>query len=597
MKEVELGWRYSFLGAIILIFPLLVALQLVRIQTNPEWVEKLLELSVYWENEQKTIAPPRGQIYDRWGNLLAGNRMVYEVGVELELVEDPQMIAQTVSAVLGENYNAVYEDILAQASLEPSRESVHAVLVDNVLLEDIEELDSRIAAIGQANEKSKSKNKPVSSFTGLVYTPHLGRIYPEKTLASNIIGFVSREGQEGKGYFGIEERFNDILAAKSKTVQVPLDPNRVKDLPEVPNGENLILTIDREIQRSMEEIIDAAVDESGSASGTLVVIDPKTGEILALAMTPRMDLNEFWSYSEIFPKDTPFNRSVSQAYEPGSVFKVLTMAAALDSGAVTPDTVFVDTGAIEVGGALIYNWNMGAWGPQDMQGCLQHSLNVCLAWVATQLGPETLYSYLQAFGIGHMTGIDLAGEVSGRLKIPGDNDWYAADLGTNAFGQGVSVTPVQMAVAVSAVANRGVKMSPKIVRSVVNGDYQHDTEQRISGMPIKESTALILSDLLARSLEKESSDALVTGYRVAGKTGTAEIPTPLGYTTNATNASFVGWGPVDDPGFLVYIWLEKPSTAPWGSVVAAPVFRQAAEKLVILLDIPPDDVRRQLSGN
>jgi cell division protein FtsI/penicillin-binding protein 2 len=135
------------------------------------------------------------------------------------------------------------------------------------------------------------------------------------------------------------------------------------------------------------------------------------------------------------------------------------------------------------------------------------------------------------------------------------------------------------------------------VRSVVSGDYQHDTEQRITGMPIKESTAQTLSDLLARSLEKESSSALVTGYQVAGKTGTAEIPTPLGYTTNATNASFVGWGPLDDPRFLVYIWLEKPGTAPWGSVVAAPVFRQAVEKLVILLDIPPDDVRRQLNGN
>jgi cell division protein FtsI/penicillin-binding protein 2 len=597
MKDVELSWRYSFLGAVILVIPLLVSLQLIRIQTNPEWVEKLLELSVYWENEQKTIVPPRGQIYDRWGNLLAGNRMVYEVGVELELIEDPQMIAQTVSAVLGTNYHAVYEEILAQASLEPSRESVHAVLVDNVLLEDIEKLDDRIAMIGQANEKTKGKNKNPSSFSGLVYTPHLGRIYPEKTLASNIIGFVSHEGQEGKGYFGIEERFNDILAAKVKTVQVPLDPNRVKDLPEVPSGESLILTIDREIQRSMEEIIDGAVIETGSASGTLVVIDPKTGEIMALAMTPRMDLNEFWSYSEVFPKDTPFNRSISQAYEPGSVFKVLTMAAALDSGTVTPETVFVDTGAIEVGGALIYNWDMGAWGPQDMQGCLQHSLNVCLAWVATKIGPETLYSYLQAFGVGHMTGIDLAGEASGRLKVPGDNDWYAADLGTNAFGQGVSVTPVQMAVAVSAVANRGLKMAPKIVRSVANGDFQYDTEQRITGMPIKESTAQTLSDLLSRSLEKESSYALVTGYRVAGKTGTAEIPTPLGYTTNATNASFVGWAPLDDPRFLIYVWLEKPGSAPWGSVVAAPVFRQAVEKLVILLDIPPDDVRHKLNGN
>jgi len=568
-------------------------MQLLRMQTNSLWAEKLLEQLPNYE--RKTIIPARGQIFDHWGNLLAGNRTVYEVGVELQFVEDPQMIAQTVSAVLGETYNLTYDEVLAQASLEKSNFSVYAVIVDNVVPEDIEKLENRIEEIKKAYLKSSNGN--LSIFDGLIYTPHLGRIYPEKSLASNILGFVSREGQEGKGYFGIEERFNDILGGKVKTIRVPLDPNRIDDIPELPKGENLVLTIDREIQRSMEQVLDAGVSDSGAVSGTLVAVDPKTGEILALATMPRMDLNEFWNYGEIFPKETPFNRSISQAYEPGSVFKVLTMAAALDAGVVTPDTLFVDTGSIEVGGALIYNWDMGAWGPQDMQGCLQHSLNVCLAWVSTQVGPEILYRYLQAFGIGHITGMDLAGEVSGRLKVPGDNDWYAADLGTNAFGQGVSVTPVQMAMAVSAVANQGVRMAPQIIHSVVNGEFQHNTEQRVASMPIKTETAKTLSDMLARSLEKESSNALVTGYRVAGKTGTAEIPTALGYTTNATNASFVGWGPLDDPRFLIYIWLEKPTTAPWGSVVAAPVFRQAVEKLVVLLNIPPDDVRHQLAGN
>jgi len=593
MKEIEFNWRYSFAAVLVSVIPLLVVMQLLRMQTNSLWAEKLLEQLPNYE--RKTIIPARGQIFDHWGNLLAGNRTVYEVGVELQFVEDPQMIAQTVSAVLGETYNLTYDEVLAQASLEKSNFSVYAVIVDNVVPEDIEKLENRIEEIKKAYLKSSNGN--LSIFDGLIYTPHLGRIYPEKSLASNILGFVSREGQEGKGYFGIEERFNDILGGKVKTIRVPLDPNRIDDIPELPKGENLVLTIDREIQRSMEQVLDAGVSDSGAVSGTLVAVDPKTGEILALATMPRMDLNEFWNYGEIFPKETPFNRSISQAYEPGSVFKVLTMAAALDAGVVTPDTLFVDTGSIEVGGALIYNWDMGAWGPQDMQGCLQHSLNVCLAWVSTQVGPEILYRYLQAFGIGHITGMDLAGEVSGRLKVPGDNDWYAADLGTNAFGQGVSVTPVQMAMAVSAVANQGVRMAPQIIHSVVNGEFQHNTEQRVASMPIKTETAKTLSDMLARSLEKESSNALVTGYRVAGKTGTAEIPTALGYTTNATNASFVGWGPLDDPRFLIYIWLEKPTTAPWGSVVAAPVFRQAVEKLVVLLNIPPDDVRHQLAGN
>jgi cell division protein FtsI/penicillin-binding protein 2 len=229
-----------------------------------------------------------------------------------------------------------------------------------------------------------------------------------------------------------------------------------------------------------------------------------------------------------------------------------------------------------------------------MLGCMQHSLNVCLAWVATQLGAKDFYRYMQAFGIGHQMGIDLAGEASGRLKIPGDGDWYDADLGTNAFGQGVSATPLQMAAAISAVANDGKIMAPHVVRSIVNKGYQQDIEQRVIATPIKPETAHTLSEMLAVSLETESSDALVPGYRVAGKTGTAEIPTPYGYTTNETNASFVGWGPVDDPQFLVYVWLERPSTSPWGSIVAAPVFRQVVEDLVVLMNLPPDDVRHSL---
>ena len=167
-------------------------------------------------------------------------------------------------------------------------------------------------------------------------------------------------------------------------------------------------------------------------------------------------------------------------------------------------------------------------------------------------------------------------------------------LGTNAFGQGVAVTPLQLAVASAAIANDGKLMAPHIVRAVVNNNQQFDTPPRLIGMPISFKTANTLTEMLASSLEKEASDSLVEGYRVAGKTGTAEIPTPYGYSSSATNASFVGWGPVDDPKFLVYIWLEKPTTSPWGSVVAAPVFRQAVEHLVVLMDIPPDDVRRKI---
>jgi cell division protein FtsI/penicillin-binding protein 2 len=585
--NTEYTRRYFLVGIALSILPLLIIFKLIGVQTNPQQVSAFTDQSKLYEGEYHTFYPARGQIYDRWGNLLAGNKTVYQIGIELKDVRNPQTIALTLNVVLGLDYSKV----LAAASMPPSNDAVYAVVTDFVSPDKVEHLNQLAQQIIDTYSSSHDKNPP--SLSGLKTVPHLMRSYPEKDVASNLLGFVS---QDNKGYFGVEEKYNELLAGKPKTVWMPLDPNRVSELPNIPDGANLVLTLDRAIQAEMERILDKAIQTSGSKSGTIVIEDPKTGEILALATTPRIDLNYFSSYFDTFNNNTPFDRGVSQAYEPGSVYKVLTMATALDTGAVKPQTSFLDKGVFEIGGTYIYNWNGGAWGPQNMTGCLEHSLNVCLAWIATQTGAKNFYQYMQNFGIGHLTGIDLAGEVPGRLKIPGDADWYDADLGTNSFGQGVSATPLQMAAAISAVANDGKMMAPHIVRSMVNKGYQYDMDQRVIGMPIKPETAHTLSEMLAQSLEKESSDALVPGYRVAGKTGTAEIPTPMGYTSNATNASFVGWGPVDDPRFLVYIWLEKPTTSPWGSVVAAPVFSEVVQRLVVLMNIPPDDVRHQLLG-
>lgn len=578
-------WRFTMLGTVFSLLAVLIVVQLVRIQLNPEQVSHFLVQSDLYAGEWRTVKPSRGLIYDRQGNLLAGNTTVYEVGVELARVQNPHTIALTLNVVLGLDYSEVYDAV----STEASSEVATVVLDDFVPQEYIDRLEQFKQDINQSYTGGRGKEPP--SLSGLVYQPHLQRSYPEKDMGSNVLGFVSREGV---GYFGVEAKYQDLLAGAAQTVWIPLDPNRAEELPEISDGASIVLTLDRAIQAEMEEVIDRAVTFNGADSGTIVIIEPKTGDILAMATTPRLNLNEYWRYSEVFQGSTPFNRIVSQAYEPGSVYKVLTMATALDSGAVTPETTFIDTGVFEIGGAYIYNWNSGAWGPQDMQGCMQHSLNVCLAWIASEVGPKDFYDYMSAFGIGHLTGVDLEGEVPGRLKVPGDSDWYDADLGTNAFGQGVSATPLQMAVAISAVANDGKMMAPRIVRSMVDDGQQFNTEPRVVGRPISSKTANILSEMLAASLEEEASDALIEGYRVAGKTGTAEIPTPYGYSISATNASFVGWGPVDDPRFLAYIWLEKPTSSPWGSVVAAPVFRQVVERLVVLMDIPPDGVRQAL---
>ncbi len=580
-------WRYYVLGALVSVIPLLIVYQLFHIQLNEPIITYFEESHTGFITTEEVIEPVRGLIMDRNGDILAANKVVYEVGVDLAQVKNPHTIALTMNVVLGMDYTKA----LGTASLEASKKNVYHPLANNVSEEQITQLQVLIEQMNA--EYGSGGGEDVPSLSGLTFRPHLARTYPEKSLASSVLGFVN---QQGRGYFGVEEYYNTLLAGTPKNVLFYNDPNQAQELPDVPDGVSLVLTIDRSIQASMEELVDWSMDEYGAESATIVVMDPKTGEILALATTPRMDLNEYWRSVEIFPDGVPFDRGVSQAYEPGSVFKVLTMLAALDSGVVTPETEFMDRGVIEVGGAIIYNWNRGGWGPQTMLGCMQHSLNVCLAWVATQLGPKDFYSYLEAFGIGRLSGVELASEVEGRLKVPGDADWYDADLGVNAFGQGVSATPIQMAAAISAAANNGRMMQPHIVKSIINKGFQQDIEPRVAGIVVKPETAQALTDMLAVSLETESSDALVEGYRVAGKTGTAEIPTPLGYTSNDTNASFVGWGPVDDPKFLVYVWLEKPSASPWGSVVAAPVFREAVEQLVVLMNIPPDKIRRQLYG-
>lgn len=582
--------RYSFVGAFLCILPVIMVLRLVQLQVDPVMRDKFIKQKEYLANPEIELAPPRGQIYDRNGNLLAGNKLVYSVGLTLGDDVNPHNIADALVRVVGvTNYQEILD---AAAGVYAKPGTVHVNLVNNVTPKQYEQLKSLQEQMWDKYDPG-DENSP--TLEGMTFTPYLARIYPEKTLGSNMLGFVD---YKNKGIYGIEGKFNDLLVGKTVKEIAPNSPVEADRLPQTPAGSSLVLTIDREIQQAMEDLIDDSVAESGSASGTLVVIEPKTGEVLAMATTPRIDLNRYWDIEEVFPETNLFNRAISQPYEPGSVFKVFTMASALDLGAVTPDTVFVDTGSIYVGGAHIINWNGGAWGPQTMTGCLQHSLNVCLAWIATQVGPNNLYHHLQTFGIGRYSGIDLDGEAPGRLKAPDDGDWSEADLGTNSFGQGVTATPLQMAIGISAVANNGTLMAPKVVRAVVNEGYQYTLEPRVVGQPIRPEIARTLTDMLAESLEIESSDALVTGYRVAGKTGTAEIPVPgLGYSSNLTNASFVGWGPVDDPQFLVYVWLEKPTTSPWGSVVAAPVFRQAVEQLVILLDLPPDDVRRQLNGN
>lgn len=581
--------RIKSLGIALSVFILVIGLQMVRIQTSTQ-AQVLDKWAKGYGTEVRTIQSERGYIYDRWGHLLAGNREVYEIGVELQYVRNPVSIASALATILGKDYNEMLT--LVNTPYVPG-ESVYVTVADFIPGGTVNELWTLKDQYEEANLYGEDPELP--SLRGLVWTPHLERFYPEGTLASNVLGFYTYyDRDKGNGYFGVEEKYNDLLSGIKQKVVIPLDPYELEEIPSAPAGASLVLTIDREIQRTVEKILDNAVAKNKAQNGTIIVMNPKNGEILAMASTPHLDPNTYWEYEKVFTAGVAYNMAVNQIYEPGSVFKVITMASALDAGVVNWDTPFNDTGVIEVGGWPIYNWDRGAWGAQNMIGCMQHSLNVCLSWVALQLGPDQFYDYLNRFGIGHRTNIDLAGEEVYPLSIPGDPTWYSINLATNSFGQGVAVTPIQMIMAASALANDGKMVAPHVLHSYIQNGQQYYTNPQIVGAPIKAETADVITEMLAISLEQEASDALVEGYRVAGKTGTAEIAVNGQYSSGATNASFVGWGPADDPQFLVYVWLQKPKSSIWGSVVAAPVFQDVVEQLVVLMNIPPDDLRRTL---
>lgn len=573
--------RALFISLFFIVGAGLIIFQIIRIQSKADVFQAGID-SGKWT--QVTLYPERGKIFDRNGTMLAGNETVYEVGINLPDVIDKQTIASSVSEFMGLDPQATLDLINNQ-----SADQIYVKLADYVPSEKAMKLQARQTDLDKAYTGAGS-----ASLSGVEFRAHLMRSYPEKSMASNILGFVN---QDNTGHYGVEQKYDSLLAGMPKTVSVPLDPNHAGEIPKAPAGTDLVLTIDRHIQTMVEAELLAGVKESGSAAGTIIVMEPKTGAILAMASTPQMDLNNYSNFASIYPDASQFNRAVSMQYEPGSVFKILTMAAAIDSNLVTPNTTYLDTGFYNIGSVNIFNWDQGAWGVQDMVGCLQHSLNVCMARLADLMGEKTFYTYMQRFGIGHPTGIDISYEAKGRLKNPDDTDWYKVDLGTNSFGQGVAVSPIQMMAAASALANDGKMVYPHVLSGMVSNGIQNNTPVQILGTPISAKTANTVSNMLADAMVAGSSVAQVEGYRIAGKTGTASIPGPDGlYDPKLTNASFIGWGPVDDPKFMVYVWLERPQKSDWASYVASPIFHSVVEKLVVLLDLPPDEIRKQLAG-
>jgi cell division protein FtsI/penicillin-binding protein 2 len=627
-----------------------IVLQLSRFQILPTEERRELDEAPYPLTQH--IETPRGRILDRNGNLLAGNSSRYRLYLDncqyyLYMEQYGGMMEgsqASLTDVLGAVVRATGAEIdiprvvamLKEVDRRLQAEYNQALSTCTLLSGSITDADGNPLAIPlwlteeqNAGLEIAEGERPDATGAYRQYSPLLVNIrteawffrdYPEKTLASEALGYSRQEG-EGKGSpaegvirfyretgdWGVERFYNDILQGAREDVSwtvVPVEITRNLDRAQPPA--DLILTIDRDIQAEAEAALEQAIRDGEASRGSILVLNPKTGEILAMADYPAVDLQDTDTFQEIFhakgrlpndPNGQVVSLNAAAPYEPGSTFKILTMAAALDTGAVQPDTLFVDEGVREFGGWRIHNWGGTIWGLQDMTGCLRHSINTCLAWVAFQMGAGDFYDYMNRFRIGRLTGVDLAPEISGVLRQPGDRDWTDATLATNAYGQGVSATPLQMAVATSAVANDGMMMTPHIVKQIVLPDGSaHNVDPVPLGQPISAETAHTLTGMLETSLEMEGSRAMVDGYRIAGKTGTADIPP---YVGTRTVASFVGWGPVDDPQVLIYIRIDEPTPEGdrlYGSITAAPAFSHLAQRVFLILGIPPDSVRESLGS-
>ena len=471
------------------------------------------------------VASPRGTIYFNGKVPAAMDRefsFIYAVPTD---IEDPTETSERLRVALALDPSVTVPLI--------TKKGQYAELISKATAE-------QVAAITEA------------SIPGIYVGSRVGRTYPFGSLASQVLGFVSQNDkkQAPTGQYGIEARYESVLA-QDKDIELTIDPN---------------------IQRRAEEILKSLVETWHPTGGTVIVEDPKTGRILAMGNYPSFDPNEY-SKSEIA---TFLNPAVQAVYEPGSIQKVLTMAAGIDSGAITPDTTYVDKGYFTANGYTIRNWDLKAHGLLTMTNVIEQSVNTGSVFSQQQTGNKTFYDYLLKFGFKQPTGIDLPGEVTGKLT-PLEKDPRAINYGTAAYGQGISNTPIGMLQAISAIANHGIMNQPHITE---NADVPAD--RRV----MSERTATQVTQMMVSAVDK-AKVAAIPQYRVAGKTGTAFIPEKGGYSENVIN-TYVGFAPATEPRFIILIKIDRPKNAPLAGQTVVPAFHDLAEFLLNYYDIPPD---------
>ena len=519
---------------------------------------------------EKKLVPDRGSIYfkDKDGlYAVAVNRsakMAYAVPREMD---DRQSTADNVASVLSLDTDAVRDRFINGSEMyEPLK---HRLSDDEINALN----DRKIPGIHLADETY--------------------RYYPAGELGAGVLGFVGWSGNQLKGRYGVEASFDDALRGEEgKIVQNRDTLGRwisigKRQLQEAKSGQNVVLTIDHIVQYEAEKILQGALKKYEAESGSIVIMDATTGDILAMANAPTFDPNNYGSVSD----PSVFNNQVvSQPYEPGSVFKTFTLAAALDSGKITPDTTYVDTGLVKEAGYTIQNSDRKANGLQTMTNVLEKSLNTGVIYAEKLIGNINFADYVKRFGFGETTGMGLFGEQPGNLKNL--NDLRSnIQFFTASFGQGIMTTPIQLAAGYGAIANGGMLIRPKIVDKLINfdGSETHNLPEEVRRV-ISQQAALEITQMLQSVVENgHGKQAGVPGYWVAGKTGTAQVVDPKTgkYSDTMKIGTFAGFAPVESPKFVMVVEMDNPKAVEWAESSAAPTFGEMMKFLLDYYKIEP----------
>jgi cell division protein FtsI (penicillin-binding protein 3) len=529
-------------------------LQAVRAQT-------LDRLATNQHREDLVVPARRGTIFDRLGVQLALGERAITVYANPKQLADPRAAA-----------------LAAERALEVEADKLYPLLADR---------SRGFVYVARKADPDKAKALESEGIAGFGFYPEERRAYPQRAVASEVVGYA---GTENSGLAGLELRYDEVLAGRDGSKTIVRDPfgrtiDQVQAEP-VRNGRDIHLTVDNSLQGQVERILRRTRAQWDAKAATAVVLDVKTGGILALGVEPGFDANVYPAVSR-WGQERLRNRAVTDTYEPGSTFKVVTIGAVLESGLVSPWTRFRLPGTIQVADRVIHDAAPRGMQTMSVAEILSQSSNVGVITLAIQLQRQQLSEWIRRFGFGRKTGVDYPGETRG-IVLPPDK-WSGSTIGNVPIGQGIAVTPLQMAAAYGAIANGGVWVEPHFVQRVEGGKPIVPGRRRI----VSERTAKQLTEMLRGVVEEGSgAEAKIPGYRIAGKTGTAAKPDPTGgYSTSRYVASFVGFAPASRPRLVVLVTVDEPKGVIWGGTVAAPVFSEIAQFALQYLEVPPDAPR------